>query len=244
MGKEPNAKGLYFNSALLGEPAYDYVCWLDVMGTGNQMLRSLPIAANFVFKLQCAILEAFEEVDPKGVRLYPVMDGTYITADNRSELQTLLRQTLCRLAITFLNEPKPFHRFLVRGAVAFGPLYHGADLPNDIAYVLSNNTDVRDGILMGLPMAQAHRDEAEAPPFGISVHSSARAFAPNTDKPFRFIWLDWFRYSTPPIDPKQMLAHLNEYFDWQQAHFNATGYRPDRIAHHRQLASEYYTLSG
>jgi hypothetical protein len=92
-------------------------------------------------------------------------------------------------------------------------------------------------------MAQAYREEGTAPPFGIAVHSSARAFSPPDCKPFRFIWLDWYRYSRPKIDPAQMLAHLNGYFDWQAAHFNATGYAKERISHHRQLANEYYTLS-
>lgn len=245
MTTAPSPKGIYFNSRLLGEPVYDYVCWLDVMGTGNQMLRSLPIAANFIFKLHCAVIEAVEELncDPQLLRLYPVMDGVYISAARRDPLQKVLQQALCRLATTFLNEAKPYHRFLVRGAVAFGPLYHGRDLHNDVSYALSNHPQIRDSILMGLPMAQAYRDEGLAPPFGIAIHSSARAFAPGHDSPFPFIWLDWFRHSRPAIDPSEMLVQLNDYFEWQSDHFNLTGYAPERIKHHRQLANEYYTSS-
>jgi len=102
---------------------------------------------------------------------------------------------------------------------------------------------VRDSILMGLPMAQAYREEGSAPPFGLAVDSSARAFAPDGDEPFRFIWLNWFRYSDPKIDPAQLLAHLEQYFAWQEAHSTVTGYGPERIAHHRKLAREYFTLS-
>ncbi|MCX6592000.1 MAG: cold shock domain-containing protein [Acidobacteria bacterium] len=243
--RRPNPRGIFFDSALLPDPNYDYVCWLDVMGTGNQMLRSLPIAANFIFKLQCAVLEAAEEVevDRAGLRLYPVMDGVYITSPRRFLLQKLLNQAMCRLAITFLNEPKPFHQFLVRGAIAFGPVYHGYALDPRSSIVMSRHELIRDSMLMGLPMAQAYRDEREAPPFGIAVHSSARAFSPEEDKPFRFIWLDWFNYAEPRIDPKELMIQLQKYFDWQLAHSTVTGYAEDRIRHHLKLAREFFTLA-
>jgi len=239
----PDPRGIYFNSALLPEPAYQYVCWLDVMGTASQMLRSLPIAANFIFKLHCAVLEACEEVRAaeNDIRLYPMMDGMYVTAARRGPLQSLLNQALCRLAITFLREEKPFHQFLVRGAVAFGPVYHGVMLPDETADVLADYSHIRDSILVGLPMAQAFEAEREAPPFGIAAHSSARGFAPTGDKPFRFIWLDWFRAAKPPIHPQEMLSKLEAYFDWQAKHHNMSGYDPQRIEYHRQLAREYLT---
>jgi len=149
--KAPNPRGIFFNPALVRDPEYDYVCWLDVMGTGNQMLRSLPTAANFIYKLQCAVLEAAEEVGfNQGVRLYPVMDGVYITSQRREPLQAILNQTLCRVAITFLKEQTPFHQFLVRGAIAFGPVYHGCDLDPKTSYVMARHEVIRDSMLMGL----------------------------------------------------------------------------------------------
>jgi hypothetical protein len=240
--KAPDPRGIFFDAGQMGEPEYDYVCWLDVMGTGNQMLRSVPIAATFMFKLQCAVLEAGEEVGlDQGVRLYPVMDGVYITSQRRKPLQALLNQTLCRLAITFLKEQTAFHQFLARGAIAFGPVYHGVDLNPNTSKVVARHEIVRDSILMGLPMAQAYRDEREAPPFGIAVHSSARAFAPDGDGPFRFIWHDWFKYAQPAIDPVLLLKGLEKYFDWQRKHSTMTGYAPDRIEHHNRLAREFFT---
>ena len=239
----PNPKGIFFNSAHLGEPTYDYVCWLDVMGTANQMLRSLPIAANFVFKLHCAMLEACEELgnSADGVRLYPVMDGVYITSPRRKPLQGVLNQALCRIAITFMNETKCFHQFLVRGAVAYGPVYHGVHLDPRTTDILDAHARIRDTILMGLPMAQAYQAERDAPPFGIAAHSSARGFAPEGDYPFRFIWLDWYRGARPCTDPRALLAKLETYFDWQKDHCLMTGYEPERIERHRKLAREYFT---
>lgn len=241
----PDSRGIFFDSKYLGEPVYNYVCWLDVMGTANQMLRSLPIAANFVFKLHSAVLEAFEELEDDGgaIRLYPVMDGVYITSTRRRPLQRLLNQCFRRVVNTFLSEKKHFHQFLVRGCVSFGPVYHGADLDERTARVLKGNVRVRDSILMGLPMAQAYRGESDAPPFGVAAHSSARAFAPEGDEPFRFIWLDWFHASRPPVEVKPLLEKLDLYFDWQRDHHNMTGYDPARIDHHRRLAHEFFTAS-
>ena len=239
----PNPRGIYFDSKLLPEPEYNYVCWLDVMGTANQMLRSLPIAANFIFKLQCAVLEAFEEVDSSAdLLLYPVMDGVYITSRRRDPLQRILNQTLCRVAITFLNEVKPFHQFVVRGAIAFGPVYHGCDLDPQVSHVLARHEAMRDSMLTGYPMAQAYHAEREAPPFGIAVDGSARSFAPEGDRPFRFMWFDWYRKAIPPIDAGQLLGHLTRYFDWQAEHSNLTGYKRDQIEYHRVLAKEFFTL--
>lgn len=220
------------------------MCWLDVMGTAQLMLRSLPIGANFVFKLHCAVLEAQEELNlDRDIRLYPVMDGVFITSARRNPLQRLLNQALCRLALTFLGEPQPFHRFLVRGAIAFGPLFHGSSLPDDISHVLKRHQYIRDSILMGIPMAQAYQGEREAPPFGIAAEASARAFSPERDRPFRFLWLDWFRHCSPSVDPSAMLAKLEEYFEWHSNHTNLTAYDIKRIEHHRQLAREYFTAS-
>ena len=50
-----DARGIYFDGALLGKPDFNYICWLDVMGTTNQMERSVPTAATFIFKLHCAV---------------------------------------------------------------------------------------------------------------------------------------------------------------------------------------------
>jgi hypothetical protein len=238
----PDPRGIYFDSAHLGEPSLEYVCWLDIMGTTNQMLRSLPIAANFIFKLHCAALEACDDLESTaGVRLYPVMDGIYVTSDRRTPLTTILNRTLLRLVNTFLYEEKCFHQFLVRGAIAFGPIYHGANLDARTAHVLESHAGHRDAILMGLPMAQAYGAEADAPPFGIAVHSSARAFAPAGDRPFRFIWLNWFRSAESPIQVNELLEKLGTYFDWQRDHCNMTGYDPSRIQHHRDLSREFFT---
>jgi hypothetical protein len=237
-------RGVFFDSRLVGEPEYNYVCWLDVMGTRNQMERSVPTAATFIFKLHCAVLEAYDELECRaGLRLYPVMDGVYIASRRRGPLQTLLNQALRRVVAEFLAQEKHFHRFIARAAVAFGPVYHGHAIVPETSRVLSSYTATRDSILVGLPVVQAFLAERDAPPFGIAAHSSARAFAPEGDDPFRFIWLNWFRASIPPVDTDALIQELDRYFEWQEEHCNMTGYEIPRIEHHRKLAHEYFTAS-
>ena len=171
------------------------------------------------------------------------MDGVYIASRRRGPLQILLNQALCRLVAEFLAQERCYHRFIPRGAVAFGPVYHGDAIDPETSHALAAHTATRDSILVGLPVVQAFRAERDAPPFGIAAHSSARAFGPEDDEPFRFIWLDWFRSSVPPVDTDRLLEELDRYFKWQQDHCNMTGYEQPRIEHHKKLAQEYFSAS-
>lgn len=243
---QKECKPIYFNEKGMSLPEFHYVCWLDVMGTRNQMLRSLPISANFIFKLHCGVLEEFDLLTPedqKALWFYPVMDGMYITASARQPLMTLLAHSLRRLAETFIQQKTPYYRFLVRGAIAFGPVVHGDSANADASWVIDKHRRTFDSMLLGLPMAQAYDAERIAPPFGIAIDESARGFAPHGDQPFRFIWWDWFSSSAGrygAFDSKALLASLEEYFTWQKHHTNTTGYDPLRLEHHRQLANEYF----
>jgi hypothetical protein len=57
----------------MGDQAYQYVCWVDVMGSESTMLRQLSLATNFVMKLHVTALEVLGTT--VGVMLYPVMGG-------------------------------------------------------------------------------------------------------------------------------------------------------------------------
>jgi hypothetical protein len=239
-------KPVYFSQKGMPNPEYNYVCWLDVMGTKNQMLRSLPVSANFIFKLHCAVLDEFDHLatdDQEALWFYPLVDGIYLTASNRQPLTNLLARSLRRLIETFLQEKTLHHRFFVRGAIAFGPVVHGDSVTKDASWVIEKHRATFNSILMGLPMAQAFETERSAPPFGIAIDESARGFAPPGDSPFRFIWWDWFSSPAGPylqVDPKAILSGLDDYFDWQKRHTNTTGYDLVRLERHRQLAHEYF----
>lgn len=179
---------IYFNSQLLPPfPNPEYAAWIDVMGIQSAMSRSLHISGNFVFKLHVAALQA-----PRAnVRLYPVMDGMYICSSAQADMLDFLRSVLEQVADTFITESEPLHRFSVRGALAYGPVIHGNQIPSSASNAFQNNVTHKDGIILGLPVVQAHENEKLAPPFGIFIHESARAFAPAGTAPMKHVWWKW-----------------------------------------------------
>lgn len=175
---------MYFNSQHLAAPSVEYVTWFDVMGTQACMGRSISATANFVFKLHIAALESCTPV----VRLYPVMDGVYASCPTQSDFMTFLRSVFQKVAADFVEAGDHSHRLVIRGGIAFGPVYHGHALGAQASQVLAQHAAYRDHILLGLPMVQAHLSEALAPPFGLFVHESARTFAPANTQPLHSVW--------------------------------------------------------
>ena len=232
-------KPAFFDNRHMSD-AVAYVCWLDVMGSQNAMLRSVKTAANFVCKIHDVVLSELPNYENKGIRLFPVMDGVYITCPRQGPLRYFLGAVLRRLAETFLQEETPWFRFLVRGSVAYGPLVDGKDIGTDASFSLASNPVYRDSILIGIPLAQAYRGERQAPPFGIFIDESARAFASQNEKPFSFIWWDWYSQVQPQLDEQKMHSALLDHFDWCKQHEMTIGYEHDRIEHHRRLADEYF----
>jgi len=103
----------YFNAAALPEPQNTYVCWIDVMGTQAIMARSVSMSANFICKLHQAILMA-DAAEAKNLTFYPMMDGAYVTVEDKAALECFLRDVFFRLAKTFISENKQQHRFIQR----------------------------------------------------------------------------------------------------------------------------------
>jgi hypothetical protein len=225
----------YFDAGQLPPSSNAYVAWIDVMGVQSMMSRSLNIASNFVFKLHVAGLEA----PHVQLQLYPVMDGIYVVSDRCGPLLVFMEHVFSAIADEFVSTSDIHHRFLIKGAVAFGPVVHGRDIPQPVSNTLHNNADYRNAVLLGMSMVQAHLGERAAPPFGVFIHESARAFAPAGDQSFRHVWWEWFRQH------HQALAHelrqeLKVYFDWCTVRSGAILYEPDRIDAHRKMAEQYF----
>lgn len=233
-------KPAYFDNRHMSDARPVYVCWLDVMGSQNAMLRSVKTAANFVCKIHDVVLSEFPSYDEHDIRLFPMMDGVYITCPRQGPLRYFLSGVLRRLAETFLQEKTPWFKFLVRGCIAYGPVVDGKDLGAEASYALADAPAYRSSILIGMPLAQAYRGEREAPPFGIYVDESARAFAGEGEQGFAFIWWDWYSKAKPPLDRKRMHSALLEHFKWCEQYEITIGYRHDRMEHHRRLADEYF----
>lgn len=225
----------YFNAGQLPRMQPAYVAWLDVMGVRAIMGRSLPATANFVFKLHIAALEGRDGIE---ITLYPVMDGMYVVSSTRRGLVTFLQRVFVRLARMFVHEERPEHQFIVKSAIAFGPVIQGADIPRAASESLDEAGAYKGALLLGMPMVQAVQGEPKAPPFGIFVDVSARAFAPARERPFNQVWWHWWPNDNTELRDS-LSAALARYYEWASAHHSAIEYDPERIAVHRVMAAEY-----
>jgi hypothetical protein len=153
-----------------------------------------------------------------------------------------LRHVFASLADEFNATEEKRFRFLVRGGLAFGPTIHGADVPRDACGAIPDADGYRESILLGMPMVQAHQAEAEAPPFGLCVHESARAFAPAGDEPLHERWWRWDEFGDEPVrlSWSTLEGNLKSYFDWCAERSLRIGYPIDRINAHRSMAAQYF----
>jgi hypothetical protein len=222
----------YFNADKLPNASYEYVCWLDAMGTKSTMATSIKVSANFMFKLHSTVLSCHGE----GISLYPIMDGVYITSPSRSDLENTLRKIFLNLTDNFSKEDDQFHKFMVRAAVAYGPVVHGRGITDEVTTDFTQNTEYRNSLMIGIPMIQAYECEHKAAPFGIFIHESARAFAPAGQLPFTQKWWHWF-WKLSDFKPDSFRKDLKKYFDWLDSHKIELDYDPKK---HREMADEYF----
>lgn len=226
---------LFFDASQLPQASPEYVAWVDVMGTKATMSHSISGAANFIFKLHIAAIQA----TTPNISVYPVMDGCYVTGANQRDILNFLSSVFEAVANEFNSTTDPFHRFIVRGALAFGPVVHGASVPQAASSALAQKPNHRDSILLGLPIVQAHESETKAPPFGLFVHESARSFAPAGHSPLHFVWWRWANPNTNQvwIDLSQNLpAHLV----WCAEHAMSLEYPSKSIVAHTEMVDQYF----
>jgi hypothetical protein len=177
-------------------------------GIQGALRRSIKIAANFVYKLHHAALQA--RIAP--MRLYPIMDGFYASSPDLEAMSTFLRQVFLSSAEEFVSQEKELFRFLIKGALAHGEIYHGSEPRPNASATLHDNQRYRDQILLGQAIVQAHLGEIEAPPFGLYVDASAQHFLKES-KPFPFdVWWRWYQAEDRELLQK-LRASLESYFD-------------------------------
>lgn len=121
-GESNKRHGVYFDNGGL-EVTKEYVAWVDVVGTRSAMTRSVMASATYIFKLHTAALLSSSEAS--GVALYPVMDGFYVTCNEQGTILKYLKNVCTMIAATFISESENHHRFLIRGAMSYGAVYHG-----------------------------------------------------------------------------------------------------------------------
>lgn len=233
---EQMAERPYFNAEQLTQPLNEYVAWFDVVGTRSHLTQSHLRAANFFAKIHLAAIRAAGDT----VRLYPVMDGVYVTSASRRSMLDFVRAFYRLLVITFCAESESKHRFTVRGALAFGPVTHGNTIPESCAGFPDDS--YKDYLLIGIAMIQAYESETHSPPFGLFVHESARAFAPEGQHPLSGRWLHWWRNEDEPLVSELRVA-LPAYFNWAAEHSREVDYPVERIVEHRKAAFEYFGVA-
>jgi len=154
---------------------------------------SVAKTANAVARLHMAVHHARNSCEFSG-EILPINDGIFLASKSKNETCNVLRMTMIMLAATFLCTPVPANRFLYRGAIAFGPVVSGADLSCGLSVKKKEKGvgECLERVMIGSPVIQAYQAETNAPPFGIAVHESARAFAGEGDRPFPSThWLWW-----------------------------------------------------
>lgn len=226
---------LYFNAASLPEARYEYVAWVDVMGIQESMSRSLNVSANFMCKLHIAVLQV---PNLRSIKVYPVMDGFYATSETKQSIEQFLRSLFGSIAEEFTLETEQRHKFIVKGALAFGPVIHGANIPSETSREIATNSQYARTLLLGMPMVQANGSEKFAPPFGIYVHESARSFSPSGERPFRTTWWTWENEEEPIW--RNLRDALTDYYDWCAERAGAIGYDPERLCVHRRMMEHYF----
>jgi len=232
----------YFQHADLPDPSPHYVVWLDVMGAQGAMRRSLPMSTNFVMKLHIACQRALPHHGPD-LQLFPVIDGVYITCPTLGPILHAVKEIMSGIALTFIFEKDQKFRFMVRGAIAYGPISKGTDLKSANS-VFSVNPGYTDHIVLGPALSQAFQDEHRASPFGIYISESARMFAPTGSQPIQGIHHKWWLISNESKD-NELCLHLktaiHEWFNWAKNHSSSLMYDIRRMEEHRALFDEYFS---
>ena len=219
---------IYFNDKDFPDMKNEYVLWVDIMGTKNSMSSSVKTCTFFICRLHAAILGAAS----RNIHVYPVMDGAYVTSESDKEMADFIKKLFNALSDTLIEEENDFHRFLVKGALAYGPITHGKDIPSSCSKGFGDNRAYVDSILLGMPMIQASKGEKKAPPFGIFCDESARI----ASHIFEHRWHKWFARSRAP----KVSRAVQSYFDYAIEHFFELNYPKEKIQEHSEMAKQYF----
>jgi len=219
-----------------GLQKFRYVLWVDIMGSQGKMMRNVRTASIPLMKLHVAALNAKKKT-LGGVDLFPVIDGIYVVSERFDSMGFFISDVFRSMAAEFLVL-KQWERSVIRGAIAFGPVILGAECKGGAPIL--KESDYANSILLGMPLVQAFTAEKAAPPFGVIVHESVRAFGEMRTHPVTVpLWRWWGRNLENTRIASALLPSLRDYFAWCRKNPVTSGYAPDRIDAHQALAEEY-----
>ena len=236
------AKEWFLEYSKIPQPQGEYVLWCDGMGTSRELNRSMNRAAGFVLGLHRAFAVARTEVP--SIRCYPVMDGLYITTGCRDDLRLAIRVAFVQFARDFIGGHGTQNMFMMRGGLAYGPVLHGEDIPDEAFDDVEPIRNTKKSILLSPAMVLAYHAESKAPPFGIYVDDSAKTFPQlmvPEDTGFISNLYQWWREDEDTASvARSLYEQIVFYLDKSRVHSVGMGYGIDRIEAHGQLAKEYF----
>ncbi|WP_244478312.1 hypothetical protein [Methylobacterium sp. Leaf113] len=219
------------------------------MGAGNLMSVSLEKPANALVRLHMAVEQATHQ--HTSAYTLPINDGVFIICPSTFEIQTVVQSIMIDLAAIFISTPDPQNKFLLRGAIAYGPVYRG----DAIAAGLSPAKRVKhqqtlSRVAFGPAIIQAFRSESNAPPYGIAIHESARAFAPPNSSPFLMShWLWWIAHAdlkqpsgAPPLSVLKdvLCSDILSHFKWLRSTLIMHGITNEKVSQWEQMVQQYF----
>lgn len=239
----------YINSGEISPAPTKYVAWLDLMGSTSIMTRSMAISASFLGKLHSAALESRTEMERsddlplEDLRIYPVVDGLYVTCTNQTPLLRFLKRTLSRCAIDFLFARQDLHKFMVRASICLGPVIEGAALCTKSHFYLKANRDYTEHILFGPPVAIAYKQERLAAPFGVYVDASVRVVTPPERPPLSRAHWRWWKLEQRAYDEElaaELYKQLIAFLEWCNKCNTWVLYEREAISRHIDLVHQYF----
>jgi hypothetical protein len=215
------------------------------------MATSMDKAANAIARIHIATHIAASQPG-SSAQLVAINDGIFISSQNKKELCQIIRSTLMLLAGRFISKHDPQDRFLARCAIAFGPTFSGQRLADQLMGAQKRKPPATlQQVIFGSPVIQAYQAERHAPPYGVFVHESARAFAPNGERPFRSTLWRWWQpddgggisgavRGSPSALKNVLNAELDHYFRYMDATLPFHAVDKADVERWRTLAKQYF----
>lgn len=222
----------YFDGTKMPDAQNEYVLWIDIMGTKSNMSNGVKASSIYICKLHVAILESKTE----SLNIYPVMDGAYVTSTSEDEMKNFIRKVYARMTELFVGTEERY-RFVVKGALAYGPIIHGRTVDEKCSAIFRENKAYMNSIMFGQPMIQSAKNESLAAPFGLYCDESVR----QVSETFSHRWYKWYLQESETNITKLKEA-LAEYFEYVEKHSYEIDYKKDRIAEHKEKCYQYFEI--
>ena len=165
------------------------------------------------------------------------MDGVYITSRLVTEMRNLLTY-IYRAHTIYLCDTENFkHWFMIRGAISYGSVIHGKDVPYNASTEFATRIGYKEQLLIGMPMIEAYIHERDAAPMGLYSHDSCNEYIPAQWK--------WYANLDVKMDFDTIYKFKNRavaYYNWIDENISDEEYARDRRKFHMGLLKQYFEI--